>query len=239
MVLACGDKRSFGFGAGLVGVAFLCGFIACKIVGSSLRLHECGVARRGLFGTRRLRYQDLLGIAITPYVRTYSVNFVPIARKRVLELQFLPQPALKLKPIVFLGDFNLMQEIVEILDEGPGRFPYRLQQAVSLAQSGELSRATAEAEDLVKTGPADAAFLYNTACVFSTSCGKCEDAAVAERYAIRAVALLRQAVARGWMEVAHMQNDPDLDSLRKREDFKTLIAELEAAKAATHPQPLH
>jgi hypothetical protein len=235
MVLIYGDIRSLGVGAGLIGVAFLCGFIACTIVGSSLRLHERGVARRGLFGTRRLRYQDLLGIAITPYMSTYSVNFVPISRRRLLELQFLPHPALKLRPIVFLGDFNLMQEVVEILDKGPGRFPYRLLQAVSLAQSGEHSRATAEAEDLVKTGPTDALFLYNIACVFSTSCSKCEDAAVAERYAIRAIALLRQAVAQGWVEAAHMQNDPDLDSLRKRDEFKTLIAELEAAKAATHP----
>ena len=106
---------------------------------------------------------------------------------------------------------------------------------VNLCDMGTEWRATAEAEDLLKTGATDPLFLYNTACVFSTSSTKCEDAAVAERYAIRAIDLLRQTAAQGWMEVAHMQEDPDLDSLRERDEFKKLMADLEPAKAATHP----
>lgn len=229
IVLAYGDKRSFGVGAGLIGVALLCGLSACMIVASSLRLHEQGVIRRGLFGTRRLRYQDLSGIATTPYVSTISVNFiVPISRKQLLELQFLPDPALKFKPIVFLGDFNLMQEVVAILDGGPGRKPYRLYRAFSLAHSGEHGEAATEVEDLMKTCPTDSGFLYNAACIFSMSSSKCEDAALADRYAIRAITLLRQAVAQG-MDVAHLQKDPDLDSLRSRADFKKLIEEIDPA----------
>ena len=37
---------------------------------------------------------------------------------------------------------------------------------------------------------------------------------------------LRQAVAAGYRNAAHMKNDPDLDALRDREDFKRLIASL-------------
>jgi hypothetical protein len=39
--------------------------------------------------------------------------------------------------------------------------------------------------------------------------------------------LLRDAVSKGWTDVAHMKNDTDLDPLRQRADFQKLIAELE------------
>jgi hypothetical protein len=41
--------------------------------------------------------------------------------------------------------------------------------------------------------------------------------------------LLRQAVAKGWKNAEHMKQDDDLKALREREDFKKLMAELEAA----------
>jgi hypothetical protein len=49
----------------------------------------------------------------------------------------------------------------------------------------------------------------------------------AEQYARRAVALLRQAVQKGYKDVTHMTKDPDLDALRARDDFKELLAQLE------------
>ncbi len=51
-----------------------------------------------------------------------------------------------------------------------------------------------------------------------------------EQYAARAVDLLRQAVAEGYKDVAHLRKDPDLDALRQRADFKKLLSELEAKK---------
>jgi hypothetical protein len=57
-----------------------------------------------------------------------------------------------------------------------------------------------------------------------------EDAKLQARYAARAVELLRQAVARGYKNLAHMKKDRDLDILRDREDFKKLAADLEAKK---------
>jgi hypothetical protein len=50
---------------------------------------------------------------------------------------------------------------------------------------------------------------------------------LAEGDADRALALLRQAVARGYKDTAHMKKDADLQPLRAREDFKKLLAKLE------------
>ncbi len=47
-----------------------------------------------------------------------------------------------------------------------------------------------------------------------------------------AIDWLKQAVAAGYKDVEHMKKDTDLDPLREREDFKKLIAELEAKVAA-------
>jgi serine/threonine protein kinase/tetratricopeptide (TPR) repeat protein len=50
---------------------------------------------------------------------------------------------------------------------------------------------------------------------------------VAQTYADRALATLRQAVQNGYKDVPHLKKDQDLDPLRDREDFKKLLAELE------------
>ena len=42
--------------------------------------------------------------------------------------------------------------------------------------------------------------------------------------------MLRDAVAKGYKDAAHMKKDKDLDALREREDFKRLVADLEAKK---------
>src|SRR5262249_11152648 len=46
-------------------------------------------------------------------------------------------------------------------------------------------------------------------------------------YGDQAMAMLRQAVAKGYKDAAHMSKDQDLDALRQRKDFKDLLAELE------------
>ncbi len=47
-------------------------------------------------------------------------------------------------------------------------------------------------------------------------------------YAEQAMAMLREAVAKGYRDADHMQTDTDLKPLRARADFKTVLAELEA-----------
>ncbi len=39
--------------------------------------------------------------------------------------------------------------------------------------------------------------------------------------------MLREAVSKGYKDVAQMKKDTDLDPLRQREDFQKLVAELE------------
>jgi hypothetical protein len=46
---------------------------------------------------------------------------------------------------------------------------------------------------------------------------------------------LKRAVDLGFKNVEHMKKDSDLDSLREREDFKKLLAELETRQPATKP----
>jgi tetratricopeptide (TPR) repeat protein len=55
-------------------------------------------------------------------------------------------------------------------------------------------------------------------------------------YAEQAVAMLRDAIDKGWKDVAHMKKDTDLDPLRDREDFKQLLAQLEAKSAQAPPK---
>ena len=101
---------------------------------------------------------------------------------------------------------------------------------------GDHAQAAATADELAAFGydPANAA--YNAAC-FLCGCiplaendAKLVDAVredLAQTYADRAMALLRQAAERGFKDAAHMKQDTDLDPLRTREDFKELIAELQ------------
>jgi hypothetical protein len=52
----------------------------------------------------------------------------------------------------------------------------------------------------------------------------------AQSYGDRALAALRQAVAKGYKDAASLKKDPALDPLRQRDDFRQLLAELEAAQ---------
>jgi tetratricopeptide (TPR) repeat protein len=58
--------------------------------------------------------------------------------------------------------------------------------------------------------------------------GTKEDRAKQARfYSDKAMAMLRDAVAKGFKDGSHMKEDPDLASLRAREDFQKLLARLE------------
>jgi tetratricopeptide (TPR) repeat protein len=56
-------------------------------------------------------------------------------------------------------------------------------------------------------------------------------------YADQAMAMVRDAVAKGYKNAAYMKTDKGLDPLREREDFKKVVAELEAAKEAAPRKP--
>jgi hypothetical protein len=86
----------------------------------------------------------------------------------------------------------------------------------------------------------DADSLYNSACmravcaaVMQATDPTAAGAAKAQEQADRALAWLQKAVAAGYKDLAHLKKDEDLDPLRSRDDFKKMLAALEAgAKAA-------
>ena len=117
---------------------------------------------------------------------------------------------------------------------------------VHLAQ-GEHAEASANANQLAEAAVDLAKDRYNAAC-FLAGCvplaakdAKLPEARrqeLARGYADRALAALRQAVADGYRDAAHMKKDTDLDPLRARADFKKLLADLEKALAPPKP-PAH
>jgi hypothetical protein len=70
--------------------------------------------------------------------------------------------------------------------------------------------------------------LYNIACDRAAMISK---SANRGKQAEMAMDCLKQAVDAGFNNLAQMRRDKDLDPLRDREDFKQLLARLEAGKA--------
>jgi hypothetical protein len=101
---------------------------------------------------------------------------------------------------------------------------------------GDHVRLAATAEELARCGYDPANETYRAAADLC-HCGALadKDAGLAEaerkelanRYADRALAMLRQAVARGYTNAAHMRQDAALEPLRAREEFQALLAGLE------------
>src|SRR5262249_7041643 len=90
-------------------------------------------------------------------------------------------------------------------------------------------------EEVLKPENTDSATLYDAACFYALIAARAAKQAPkntssvrAEKYAMRAVALLRQAVQKGWKDFTHLKNDPDLNPLRSRADFQKLLQDLEA-----------
>jgi tetratricopeptide (TPR) repeat protein len=122
----------------------------------------------------------------------------------------------------------------------------RLERTLALARTGDHARATADAEELLHFA-ADghfAAIVYSTAATVHAVAARAaaadaalpgsERAARAERYAARAVELLRKAAGAGH-DLSAAKDDRDFDFLRARDDFKKLLAS--ADEQAKPPGP--
>ena len=101
---------------------------------------------------------------------------------------------------------------------------YRLQAA---AQFGQAQDAVATVESLMsRIASYDNGAFYECGRIYALAAGAVQgDAALADRYAARAVALLRRAADAGYDDSPTLHKDPDLDALRGRDDFKTLLKE--------------
>jgi serine/threonine protein kinase/tetratricopeptide (TPR) repeat protein len=107
---------------------------------------------------------------------------------------------------------------------------YRAARASAWVNAGQVAEAVAEVAELVKKSGWPAGAWYDFACVYALASGKSEDRK--QEYADRAMELLQRAVKAGYNNAVHMKKDTDLDTLRGREDFKGLIAELEKKSTA-------
>jgi tetratricopeptide (TPR) repeat protein len=130
-------------------------------------------------------------------------------------------------------------EAAQVLDE---YIPLRLRHCAKTRDAAGC-RATAEfwEEPLLRSGSnslrAEAA-LYQAARIRAVTAAVTRASDRSERAtkeanadADKAMAWLRKAIAAGYKNVDHMKKDKDLDSLRDREDFKKLLADLQASKA--------
>jgi hypothetical protein len=109
---------------------------------------------------------------------------------------------------------------------------YQLRLAVALGKSGQtaaalesLQAARATLEGIARRTARDS---YDLACIAaqtSVVLGQ-QQSGLGEAEAVRATEALRQAIAAGYRDVSHLENDADLDPLRTRKDFQQLVAEL-------------
>jgi hypothetical protein len=99
----------------------------------------------------------------------------------------------------------------------------------ALAKKEKQPAKAAAAADLLADNAKIPGDLYDAACGYALCVPLADKPETKEQYAARAVALLRQAIAKGYKDAAHMKQDTDLDALRQRDDFKKLLADLEAA----------
>jgi serine/threonine-protein kinase len=119
------------------------------------------------------------------------------------------------------------------------RASLQVSRANSLARLGDHTRASAEAAALTQDKAATLG--YNLACLWSLCSAavrqdeklpEAERTRLAEEYAVRALEQLKRSREAGHIKgavlVAQLKNDPDLSALRQRDDFKKLLAELEA-----------
>jgi hypothetical protein len=104
----------------------------------------------------------------------------------------------------------------------------------------------AEDEKGVAIAPGDGLTCYNAACTYASifeAAGRETKSSRAERerYASRAVELFRQAKTAGFFHrrgaVTSLTNDPDINPLREREDFKALLRELQSVGVAPGSAP--
>jgi hypothetical protein len=111
-----------------------------------------------------------------------------------------------------------------------------------LVHLGAHDEAAATADRAAQSDVEPAADLYNAACIFSlcvpvadkdSKLTEVERQKLAHDYADRAMALLREAVAKGYRDAQHLAKDDDLAPLSKRPDYQALLKEMEKARPAS------
>ena len=116
------------------------------------------------------------------------------------------------------------------VDDGHHQLELRIKRASNLLNLKDPVRAVADAAAIAEAPAAAAGDLYNAACVYALCTQLAPDnASRADVWGARAVTLIRQAVAKGYKDLARIKTHPDLEALRSRGDYRKLIQELDAA----------
>jgi tetratricopeptide (TPR) repeat protein len=127
-------------------------------------------------------------------------------------------------------DFALQQPAAEVPELLYLRVGYLLKEQ-------KLPAAVETAAKMKELAGDKAVELYNAACLYALCAGAAKEAKApltdgrgSDMLADEAMAMLRQAIAKGYKNASHMKLDNDLDALREREDYKKLVKELEEKK---------
>jgi uncharacterized protein (TIGR02996 family) len=99
------------------------------------------------------------------------------------------------------------------------------------AAAAETARKLVEGAFEIQNNRYDAARIFSRCVPLAEKDTKLSEAkreGLFRTYADEAMDFLGQAIVEGYIDAGHMKKDTDLDPIRKREDFKKLIAELEA-----------
>jgi pentatricopeptide repeat protein len=126
-------------------------------------------------------------------------------------------------------EFVLKQPAAEV----PGLLDLRVR---FLLKEEKLPAAIDTAAKAKQLAGDEAGNIYDAACAYALCAAAAKQAKWpvaeipgAQQLADTAMALLKQAVAKGFKDAAHMKQDNDLDGLRERDDFKQLLADVESA----------
>ncbi len=144
------------------------------------------------------------------------------------------------------GDFaaavSAFERAIEMAEERI-RPELRLARALALAKSGDHPQARAAAEAALARESAKKHHWFDAAKVFAAAAAAAKGSPKAAELQARAVAALRTAFEKGYFATATSPPElraTDFDPLRERDDFKKLIADLEAKfppKKETPPPP--
>jgi len=104
----------------------------------------------------------------------------------------------------------------------------RAGRATSRLHAGQTAQAIADVVELTKASNWPAEQWCDFACFYAVASSKVADQKAA--YANRAMELLSKAATAGYKDAARVATDTDLESLRQRDDFKKLLAEMKAGK---------
>ncbi|HEY6562859.1 MAG TPA: serine/threonine-protein kinase, partial [Pirellulaceae bacterium] len=135
-------------------------------------------------------------------------------------------------------------DVVIKMSKGPARFQHSMSRALTLARMGAPARAVAQAEAMAEGMELAGVDLFNLACVYAVSMAALPVDApppVKEQYGNRAVELLEQAHASGWFRdpsaIDLVRADRDLEPIRSRSDYRSLMGHLEQAMDSVGPEP--